>query len=597
MNKNNIVFNWNDYDLKKKEVSVTKLLERHDRKVKEDYISLIHNIGNKTISSNNLKNYFLINKNISLWSASILFEKNIYKSNNILDCLKIIALRNHIKENRIKKIKIINLPKICLNPIRNLKKKYKIKIDISLDSQRKALNLKPFIKLITPYLIQSLYTLSKYYFISQSNYKNVKTKKKKNKEIAIVSYFLNYDDDKLKKGSFVSDYWRGLDKIIKSLGYKLNWIHIFAEENINYRKHRPYFENINNKAKNESHYFLNEEFTLKVFIKSLINYFKIFFKTFLIKDHKLLINDSVHGLFLYELLKDDYLNSIRGPNLMRNITIFHLFNNKIKKMNKGTNILYSHEGQGWEKPFVSNVRDNLNSKVIGVIQSPIRFWDIKLFDKNINYKSLRNYYFPPDLLAVNTYNGTKMLKNSGIKSKYLVEVEPLRFKKIFTKVTKKRNYKRKIFKALILGSFQSGVTQDLLIDLENIDVNIKYTFRPHPGNRDLNVSFFTDIKSSLNKLLNEADIVIVSNDSSVAVDAYLANKFVIVYLGKGKTNLSPLRNFKFVKFCSNNSDLRISINEFIKLLEKNKNFNKYIEDTIYYKNIDFKKWKQLIRKL
>ena len=38
MNKNNIVFNWNDDDLKKKEVSVTKLLERDDRKVKEDYI-------------------------------------------------------------------------------------------------------------------------------------------------------------------------------------------------------------------------------------------------------------------------------------------------------------------------------------------------------------------------------------------------------------------------------------------------------------------------------------------------------------------------------------------------------------------------------
>ena len=121
--------------------------------------------------------------------------------------------------------------------------------------------MKPFIKLITPYLIQSLYTLFKYYFISQSNYKKVKKKKKKNKEIAIVSYFLNYDHDKLKKGNFVSDYWRGLDKIIKSLGYNLNWIHIFAEENIDYRKHRPYFENINNKAKNESHYFLNEEFT------------------------------------------------------------------------------------------------------------------------------------------------------------------------------------------------------------------------------------------------------------------------------------------------------------------------------------------------
>ena len=130
-----------------------------------------------------------------------------------------------------------------------------------------------------------------------------------------------------------------------------------------------------------------------------------------------------------------------------------------------------------------------------------------------------------------------------------------------------------------------------------MDANIKYTFRPHPGNRNLNVNFFTDIKSSLHKLLNEADIVIVSNDSSVAVDAYLAKKFVIVYLGKGKANFSPLRNFKFVKFCSNSSDLRISINEFIKLLEKNKNVNKYIEDTIYYKNRDFKKWKQLIRNL
>ena len=32
--------------------------------------------------------------------------------------------------------------------------------------------------------------------------------------------------------------------------------------------------------------------------------------------------------------------------------------------------------------------------------------------------------------------------------------------------------------------------------------------------------FFTDNKSSLNKLLNEADIVIVSNDSSVALTLF-----------------------------------------------------------------------------
>ena len=54
------------------------------------------------------------------------------------------------------------------------------------------------------------------------------------------------------------------------------------------------------------------------------------------------------------------------------------------------------------------------SEMIGVIQSPIRFWDIKLYDHmNEKHESLKYNKYYPDTLAINSQFGFNLINDVG----------------------------------------------------------------------------------------------------------------------------------------------------------------------------------------
>ena len=93
------------------------------------------------------------------------------------------------------------------------------------------------------------------------------------------------------------------------------------------------------------------------------------------------------------------------------------------------------------------------------------------------------------------------------------------------------------------GSFQQIITNELIEILNKFKLNnkIKIIFRPHPGYQEVPKvdKLSINMKDSFNKLVNKSDIVIVAGDSSIAVDTFVANKKMIIYLGQGNLNYSP----------------------------------------------------------
>ena len=72
----------------------------------------------------------------------------------------------------------------------------------------------------------------------------------------------------------------------------------------------------------------------------------------------------------------------------------------------------------------------------------------------------------------------------------------------------------------------------------------------------------------LSKVVKEksVDIVITSNITSAAVDAYLSGVPVITYLGSDMLNYSPLRGKKVIKFASNFNEIK----KYIKFISEKK---------------------------
>ena len=594
MTKNIPEINWNDYGLKSTDISITRLLEKNSIKIRRSFKLYIDNIGIKKKSNKiTLLDYLLLD-DFSLWYSSILYEKNFYKTSQIVNCLKLIALRDYIKENKVKKVILINFPNSCKIPLESLSKKLKFNFEthhIDNDS-----NIYSYINIknIIPYKIRALITLSKLYtkslLIGKINNESIDHNRQKRK-IIVSTYFLNFSEKLLSRGTFHSDYWGDLIRKIHEWGFDIEWLHTFSTDNKNFRQNINRIRSI--RKKNEKHIFLEDNINLRLILKIFIRYLKITSNINRLPDTKFLLDDEKNNLYFHSLLKKEITDSFIGPNLIRNIMNYFLFKAYFK--NKDAHrLLYLHEGQGWEKIFLHILNKFTSIKKTGVIQSPVRFWDIKLFDFPEN--KLNNTLPFPDKIALNTFSGISMMKQAGFPKKDLIGVRSLRKKKIDSKYKNNKNVQ-----LIIFGSFQKSITDELVDTLNRFKFRdkVKIMFRPHPGYQEVpnigNLSLNT--KDSFNRLVGKSDIIIVAGDSSIAVDAFFANKKMIIYLGQGNLNYSPLRNEKAVEFAKNKNDLLKKLDYFIINFHNNsrKKFNyRRRVNNFYIKDDNFLNWKKII---
>ena len=211
-----VVVNWSDHNLKDYEISIVRLVEENAETIRDSYISYINSLGKTINYDKSLIDLMEIGNNFSLWWMTLIYEKNFYKSPKILDCLKLIALRDYVNSNKIKKLKIINIPRMLNRSITLLSKRLEFELTINNYDQYSSYSIKSILKTITPNLIRSFYTILKYFIKSWKFYNNNSYAKASNKNsIMIVSYFLNFNQNLIKSGEFESDYWSGLDLKIK----------------------------------------------------------------------------------------------------------------------------------------------------------------------------------------------------------------------------------------------------------------------------------------------------------------------------------------------------------------------------------------------
>ena len=593
-----IIINWNDFNLKKNQISLTKFVENNSDKIRELYIDAIDFLGKKKINQLSFIELLKLNNDFSIWWMSLIYEKNFYKSPQVINCLKLIALEYLIIDKKFLKVKIINLPNICNNSIYILQKKLKVDIDWKINNEKQGNIFYYKINSLIPNFFRSVFTLIKYsYFARKVKNSNSNEAFNNQNVITLVTYFLNFDESKICKNFFHSDYWGSLNIIIKKMGYKIRWLHLISDNNFSYKKFKNNFRSINLSNKNEQHHFLEGNITNKIILKTFFLYLKIFLKVFFIKKQQFFLKNENDMEYLWDILKHDLLNSLSGPNLIRNILIYNLLNSFFEKKLNHSKLFYLHEGQGWEKSLIYLFKkNNINRKIFGVIQSPVRFWDLKLFDKP-NLNSINKLSLPfPHKLAINTYDGIKMLTEYGVDRSKLIEVEPLRYKKLEIK-KENENLSRK-FKILILGSFVQSITTELInsIDTNHNYNEVSYRFRSHPGNKigNLKQPIYNDENYSIEVSISKSDLLIIAGDSSVAVESYLAQKNIIIFLGCGNLNYSPLRGNYGVKFAADKSEL----NKYIKTyLENRSEFKSSSLKKIYVDSYGNEKWEKLFNRI
>ena len=144
--------------------------------------------------------------------------------------------------------------------------------------------------------------------------------------------------------------------------------------------------------------------SLKIKCKSILN----------LNNFELTYNTKKISRFVSYNLQQEFL----FYNIFIKFYYFYLFKVYFNKNKFSSNCFYINENQPWEKSLIYHWRKNNKNKIYGVINSSVRFWDLRFQKSQIS----------PDYLLTNGDDSHEKALNFGYDRDELIKVESLRYK-------------------------------------------------------------------------------------------------------------------------------------------------------------------------
>jgi surface carbohydrate biosynthesis protein (TIGR04326 family) len=511
-----------------------------------------------------------------------------------------LALKKIIRKKKYKKINLHTSNLTLIRSVKGILQNKKISLNVynlkkTYPSYKN--NIFIFIKKLIPFYFKA------HLFLLREYLSSFKLKRFSNQEffndnsIFFISYFLHIDEEKYKKKKFFSHQWKMIPSLIKNMGYKINWIHhhIYEQKHLHY-DNLFYF-------KNEKHFFLKGFFSFRIFCNSLFLFNYFYFKNL----YSLNIRSGIilnKNLFeIHYLIEDSWNSSFFGTHLMHNLIFIEIFRNLSNNFNLGKNAFYLQENQGWEKAFINSWRSVNKKKIIGVTPTVIKEWDLRYYENKSDLGKFSHCDKTlPDFTLVNGKRSYDQLSLNYFPKKRIVGVEAYRYLDSFIDQTKHKNHRKKknIKKILILGEYDQKTTLTMIRALERIktDKNIEIFFRPHPG-RIIHEKYLKNIKVlSVNKKISEIlndnyEIAISAGSTSAALDVYLNDIPLIIFIEKTSLNLSPLSHHRNIKFVSDVNEIASAVAIELNCTKKRK-FN---SSEIFWIDKNLTRWKRFLIKV
>lgn len=544
------VIDWKSQRNNNNAISIICFIEQNDSSIKNSFIELIKDLKKINFKNKNLSELYKYRDDFDLWEMSLINEKNLFKTPEILEVLKILALKKYLNDNSLTKIKIVNAPNRIINTVINYCENEKISIYnkrvITFDFKFQFPIIKASIWLILTYLKSVFYSKN----LGDFN----------NSRIYFFGYLNKVDSERLRAGKFKSEFWGGFLSLFKDVN--TNFIHVsnkslFSITNLSLLKKI-------NRSFSSNHKFHDENISLKILgnvFKSFfgLNYlnFQVFNK---IKNHSKLN----YGFDLSVLLKDALTSSLYGVNLINNILLCELFDDKLKNLSSNKTGFYLMENQSWELALVSSWKRNCLGKLIAVQHTFVSFWDFKFSNA---YNQIGKKY-SPDYFIVNSTLAKNIFLDYGYDADKIIVGEAHRYLYLFKFKEIKLPTLNNI---LILGSINKRSTNLLLNEVSQISNQIKSKiyFRPHPSTsfNSLNKPYIL-ADGNIEDIQKNISTVICTSDTASCLDFLYMNKKIIIHLNDSELNISPLRKNKNVHFTYSSNDI---LNKII----QNYNFSKY----------------------
>jgi surface carbohydrate biosynthesis protein (TIGR04326 family) len=553
--------------------SVPRYLEEHAKRLRSRYLEFIHDLGERKINGKSVVEHLDLGDGFSFWWMTRLAEKSPFKSPQLYDCLRLMALEEILVERRPSRLVLHGATRNLAEAIETLCRNLEIGfVWHSASPEKRQWSLRG-IYLALPQAVQGLISLRH----PVMNWPLRRLERPRwfadRKAIFLCSYFFNLDSASCSEGSFHSNQWGCMPAYLKQGGRHANWIHHFlrSPDDRDIHARTQWLSSFNRDSLNQGcHSLLESYLSWAVVGRALWKWLRLNAIALRLRNARGMFNPRDSAASLWPLLRTDWRASLRGPAALSNCLWVELFDAVLQDIPHQPTGLYLWENQGWECALLRAWRRHGHGRIIGVPHATVVFWHLNNFDDPRTLAPVARCSKPlPDHLAINGPMAWRTFDAAAnVSPGRFVEVEALRFQYLAepglgpTGTGSSSRQGRALpvdgqrRKVLILGDFTEKQTLKMLSCMEEAlrlsRADVSLVFKPHPVSRIRQQDYpslpFEATSSALAEILPTCDLVFSSNTTSAGLEALLAGLPVLVFLDEEDFNHSPLRGVEGVRF-------------------------------------------------
>ena len=591
---NDYVVLWNgftDPDLIQSSISIPDYIEEHSDRLRSRFLSFVHDVGNSQSGGETILEHLQLRPTFSYWWLTLFASKRWHPNSHVNEAVKIIALEEILAGLKYREIFVQSENAYLHSQIGHL-----LHASPEIRGRKASISSLKFKPLrITRHIFRACATLVRQIIVLR-DVVPMETEPVES-DILIFDHLVRFDQNAARNGEFTSQYWNSLQPLLQERAQKITWIHQFVKtiDQQSPNDAQAILSTINSRSQ-QKHFQLECRLSQSVVMQCLRDYCKLLragFKTRHIADCFSLNGSKLN---LWSLFQDEWYESLIGSTAMRHLLILATTEASLSQVPHCKTGIYLMENQPWEIALLHSWSAAGHGRIIGLVNAPIRFWDVRYFadGRSLLPKSTDRIHFQPQPqeIFVNGPLSRKLLEESGVDPHQIRDVEPLMYQYLQNDKTYVTVESDGI---LVLGDFFTHLTEkiiELVIDSQVLSGDRrKILFKSHPLNLDkwseLVGDNFTLTNAPLSELFDLCSIVIAPSASTSALEAYCANKLVVSILDPSTLNFTPLRGVENAMFAKNR-------NELAKILRSTPKVSLSDRQQLFYTDSNLSRWNQAL---
>ena len=549
--------------------SLAEYTDAHAVEVRRRYLAWAFDLGELLIGGRRLRERFALAHGGSFWWYSLFIEQSTWKQRSLESLLKVFALELLLERERPEELAFAgadrDLSRVLQDICRRQGIRYRWRRQAGGCVTRTRRGLRALPRLLHGLMALVYFAAIRLRLGRQSPARRVGATRR----VLICGAFANHNADDPAAGEFRSHFWGTLPDALTGDGYDVQWLHYFyAHDKVPDARHaRRIMQRTNSRSRRgDAHRFVESQLPLPALAGILGRWAAIALESLFVGWR--LRRGFARGEYAihWPLIRDDWAKAFRGFDAVQNLFHAACFERALAGAAKYDECIYLMENQGWERALARAWRAHGHGRLTGVAHSTVRFWDLRYHCDPRRYQDAwRNQLPEPDCVALNGRAARDAYLATCAAREPILDCEALRYLHLVPGAPRNLGEldRGTALRLLVLGDYTQERTQALLRVAHGVRAKcggqVEILIKPHPGCPIGAAAGCAAgariVDGAVAVLVSSAHLVLASNTTSAALEAYVCGGRLLVLDERDAVNYSPLRGVPGVVFIRDADDV------------------------------------------